>query len=283
MAAFSVSGVARAQDLGELPTINVSFALKEPIAINAVRSHASDFQRQLSVVLAEKLKSTVLDIWNFTGSQDPAAFPRLDISLKRHEGQWDIVINLETSASGLGSLLATMPLYPPEELDRCCENALPGEGRFRQDIGEKFEEWLLGGDRDAFLKALMHTVPLGNGIVPLDPPAAGLAFAVLPLRWDPKSPLASATFAVFYHWPQHGEVTLHSTSFCEPSDYTPQTKLFAGIKVRHDSFQVKGKDKEDIAQHLADLSQLQPLRFLLEAPPDVGDSCLGLGPVVAPQ
>jgi hypothetical protein len=280
---LSAAASAQAPPAGQPTAIDVLFALKDPVATNHLHTatQASAFERRLSSELAAGLKAAARGMWDFRPAPSATAVPRLDIFLERHDDQWDIVMTLTTNAGERGTWRTSPQLYPPAELDRCCGDALPGEEPFRQDIEQRFGERLVGPNRDAVLNALMKEVPLGKDVVPLNSPVPGLALAVLPLQYDQNSLLADAHFAIICQWPQHGVVVLHSTGICQPSDYTPQSKLFSGITVRHDYFELKGMAKEPVAQHQGDLGQLQLRSFLLEAPPDVPDACGGSAPLVA--
>lgn len=277
---FSVAGLAWAQPqtAGGPARIGVWFALKEPVAAFALRDQAAGFQTQVTTDLRTRLNTALQGYWDLEAARSAGETPRLDIFLEKNGDQWGVVMMLATEAAPQGPWRAS--LYRPGDLDLCCNGGLPGESILQQDIEKRFDE-LLQGSRDPILTALKTSVPLGKEVVLLGPPAPGAdAFAVLPLHWGAR--WATASYKLLCQWPQHGTVFLYSTGVCEPSDYTPQRKQYDAVKVRHDYFELRGRGREPIAQHVNDLDRLQPLAFFLEDATPAPD-CTGQGPLVAPQ
>ena len=273
LSGFAVFAFAAAGALAQEPqTIFVDFQFKAPSFASALASAPrAEMEKKIGAALAQVLAGpTRFPYWTFRRG-DSQSLPRLSVWVERGHPDWEVRMELLTSAGPAGEPWKGR-LFAPGDLE--LTGGLPSPDAWPDAIRTAFDDRLLSEQREKILSVLADLVPLGVEVLPLGPmpPASPqLARAVLPLQWERHCRLARAEFRVVYSWTQGGEVTLHSVGIVMPFQFNPN---FQGITILHREWEFGGPP-ESISGHLRDLKELTPVSFYLVKPNTFSRPCSG--------
>jgi hypothetical protein len=229
----ALSPLVRAQ--GQPLGVNVSFEFTAPEIKNAFDTAAE--RKSLEQAITSSMVSALqahFHYWTFTGVPQPA-----NATLKLGLRETDAVMLWLTLVSATGTELKSWEavIFPPGELIR---RGIPSKSEWLNTLPSVFENRLLKLNNQPILEQLEVTAPVGKEFAfmpaPTDPSI--LPRVVLALDWSKYSDLSECQFRLRYDWSQGGKVTIHSSGISLPFAFTPQNRLFDGIAVQLEIWQL---------------------------------------------
>lgn len=248
---------AQGQPLG----VSVSFEFTESRIASAFDTAAErkSLEQAITAGMVSGLQ-THFHYWTFTPASQPT-----NATLKLGLRETDAVMLWLKLVSPTGTELKSWEsvIFPPGELIR---RGIPSKSEWLNTLPPAFENKLLKLNNQEILEALEVTAPVGKEFALMPAPAdpSILPRVVLALDWNKYSDLSECRFRLRYDWSQGGKVTIHSSGISMPFAFTPQNRLFDGIAVQLETWQL-GANKVNIDQMRQHLTELAPVEYYLES------------------